>query len=39
VAVVDSANRVGFGEVTYIDVNILTVDFSAGFSGRAYLVL
>jgi hypothetical protein len=39
VAVVDSANRVGFGEVTYIDVNRLTVAFSAGFSGRAYLVL
>ena len=39
VAVVDSANRVGFGEVTYIDVNNLTVTFSAGFSGRAYLVL
>jgi hypothetical protein len=39
VAVVDSANRVGFGEVTYISVNSLTVEFSAGFSGRAYLVL
>jgi hypothetical protein len=39
VAVVDSANRVGFGEVTYLDVNRLTVAFSAGFSGRAYLVL
>jgi hypothetical protein len=39
VAVVDSANRVGFGEVTYIDTNTLTVEFSAGFSGKALLVL
>ena len=39
VSVVDSANRVGLGEVTYLDINTLTVAFSAGFSGRAYLVV
>lgn len=39
VAVVDSANRVGIGDVRYIDMNSLTVEFSAGFSGKAYLVL
>jgi len=39
VAVVDSANRMGFGQVEYLDTNTLTVAFSAGFSGRAYLVL
>jgi hypothetical protein len=39
VSVVDSANQVGFGEVTYLSVNQLQISFSAGFSGKAYLVL
>lgn len=39
VAVVDSSGRVGYGDVRYLDVNNLTVSFSAGFSGKAYLVL
>jgi hypothetical protein len=39
VAVADSTGRVGFGHVTYIDTSSCKVEFSASFSGRAYLVL
>lgn len=39
VAIVDSGNNVGFGEVTYLTTNSLRVRFSASFSGRAFLVL
>ena len=37
VTVVDSGNTVVFGEVNYVDDNNVTVTFSAGFSGKAYL--
>ena len=39
VSVVDSVNRVVFGEVTYLTPDTIRIDFSAGFSGRAYVVL
>ena len=39
VTVVDSAGTTGFGELSYVSVNEVTVSFSAGFSGKAYLVL
>lgn len=39
VIVVDSANNTGIGEVRYLNPSRLTVTFSAGFSGKAYLVL
>ena len=37
VTVVDSANSIITGEVTYIDMNNLKITFQAAFSGRAYL--
>lgn len=37
VTVVDSAGTVVIGEVTYTSDNALTIQFSAGFSGQAYL--
>ena len=37
VSVVDSANEVVFGDVTYTNTNSLTVTFTAAFSGKAYL--
>lgn len=37
VTVVDSAGTVVIGEVTYLSDNSLRVEFSAGFSGQAYL--
>jgi hypothetical protein len=37
VTVVDSAGSVVIGEVTYLSDNSLRVEFSAGFSGQAYL--
>ena len=37
VSVVNNNDVVAFGEVTYIDLNNLTINFSAGFSGKAYL--
>lgn len=37
VTVVDSAQTVVIGEVTYIDSNNLKITFSAEFSGKAYL--
>jgi len=37
VEVVDSAGTVVIGEVSYTDVNNLTIEFSSGFSGKAYL--
>jgi hypothetical protein len=35
--VIDSANTMVVGEVTYTNTNNLTIQFSAGFSGKAYL--
>lgn len=37
VTVVDSAGNIMEGEITYTNSNSLTVSFSAGFSGKAYL--
>lgn len=37
VSVVDSSGNIVFGEVEYIDINNVTVTFSAPFSGIAYL--
>lgn len=37
VTVVDSANSVVFGNIVYIDENNVTLEFSAPFSGTAYL--
>jgi hypothetical protein len=37
VSVVDSAGTVVFGEVTYDSANQITVRFSSGFAGKAYL--
>ncbi len=37
VSVVDSGGTVVIGDVTYVDSNTLTIDFSAIFSGKAYL--
>ncbi len=37
VTVIDSANDVVYGNVTYVDENNLTINFSAPFSGKAYL--
>ena len=37
VTVVDSANSIITGEVTYIDMNTLKINFQAAFSGKAYL--
>tara|TARA_B110000908_G_C9872286_1_gene278876 strand:+ start:279 stop:533 length:255 start_codon:yes stop_codon:yes gene_type:complete len=37
VSVVDSANTVVVGEVTYVNDNSLTIVFQAAFAGKAYL--
>lgn len=37
VTVVDSGGTICEGEITYTNSNSLTVTFSAGFSGKAYL--
>jgi hypothetical protein len=37
VTVVDSTGRVVFGQVDYIDKNVIQITFSAAFSGKAYL--
>lgn len=37
VTVVDSAKQVCIGDITYNDLNHLTITFSAPFSGQAYL--
>lgn len=37
VSVVNNNNIMMYGEITYIDRNNLTISFSAGFSGKAYL--
>jgi len=37
VTAVNANNIQGFGEVCYIDANNLIINFSAGFSGKAYL--
>lgn len=37
VTVVDSAGSKVIGDVDYVDINNLTITFSAGFSGKAYI--
>jgi len=37
VSVVNNNNVLMYGQTTYIDKNNLTINFSAGFSGKAYL--
>ncbi len=37
VTVIDSADDVVYGNTTYVDENNLTINFSAPFSGKAYL--
>jgi hypothetical protein len=37
VSIVDSGGNMVMGEITYTDVNNLTITFSASFSGKAYL--
>jgi hypothetical protein len=37
VTVVNNNNVVMYGNITYVDKNNLTINFSAGFSGKAYL--
>lgn len=37
VTVVDSAETVVYGEVTYLSKNKVKINFSGGFSGKAYL--
>lgn len=37
VSIVDSGNNIVMGDVKYIDENTLTVSFTSGFSGTAYL--
>jgi hypothetical protein len=37
VSVVDSANSIVTGEVTYLSKYKITVTFTSGFSGKAYL--
>lgn len=37
VTVVDSAGSTVFGDVTYIDDDTLTISFSGGFAGEAFL--
>lgn len=36
VAVVDSADDVVYGNITYVDDNNITITFSGAFSGKAY---
>lgn len=38
VTVVDSADDVVYGDVRIVDLNTVTITFSASFSGRAYVV-
>jgi len=37
VTVVDTANTVVIGQVDYVSLNSITITFSSGFSGKAYL--
>jgi len=37
ITVIDTANTVVTGEYTYVDTNNVTLKFSAGFAGKAYL--
>lgn len=37
VTVVDSANNVVIGDVTFTDTNVLVVNFGSSFGGKAYL--
>jgi len=37
VSVVNINNILMYGQVTYIDLNNLIIEFSAGFSGKAYM--
>ena len=37
VVIIDSGNNVVFGDINYRNINEITITFSAGFSGKAYL--
>ena len=37
VTIVDSADNTVYGDITYIDLNNVTINFTAAFSGKAYL--
>ena len=37
VSIVDSAGSIVIGDVLYVDENFITITFSGGFSGKAYL--
>jgi hypothetical protein len=37
VTIVDSSGRVVIGQITYVDLNNVQLDFNEGFSGKAYL--
>jgi hypothetical protein len=37
VSVVDSAGTIVYGDITYIDINNISLSFSAPFAGKAYL--
>ena len=37
ISVVDSADSVVYGNVTYVDPNTLTIEFAAPFGGKAYI--
>jgi hypothetical protein len=37
VAAVNNNNMIVYGDVLYVDNNNLTITFSGGFSGKAYL--
>jgi hypothetical protein len=38
VTVVDSANQMVFGDIAYLDPNVLQISFGSAFSGVAYLL-
>lgn len=37
ITVINSAGSVSFGEIDYVSLNEISITFSAGFSGKAYL--
>lgn len=37
VSIVDSANTIVYGEVTYLSLNNIKINFSSAVSGRAFL--
>lgn len=36
VAVIDSANKVVIGDITYLSINSLRITFTSAFAGKAY---